>query len=84
MFFNVTVVSGEVVDAVNEYMGNDFSAYGGGYDIELVGENEEIMQAVEDLALAGIVAILLVYMIMAIQFQSLLYPLIILATIPLA
>ncbi len=82
--FNVTVVSGEVVDAVNEYMGNDFSAYGGGYDIELVGENEEIMQAVEDLALAGIVAILLVYMIMAIQFQSLLYPLIILATIPLA
>lgn len=82
--FNVTVVSGNVIDAVNDYMDNEFSSYGGGYYIELVGENEEIMQAVQDLSLAGIVAILLVYMIMAIQFQSLLYPLIILATIPLA
>ena len=42
------------------------------------------MSAVKDLALAGLVAILLVYMIMAIQFQSLLYPFIILITIPLA
>ncbi len=82
--FNVTVVSGRVIDAVNDYMDDEFATYGGGYDIELVGENEEIMQAVEDLSLAAIVAILLVYMIMAIQFQSLLYPLIILATIPLA
>jgi len=82
--FNVTVVSGEVVDAVDAYMDNEFESYGGGFNIEFVGENEEIMDAVQDLALAGIVAILLVYMIMAIQFQSLLYPLIILATIPLA
>jgi len=37
-----------------------------------------------DLALAALVAILLVYMVMAIQFQSLVYPLIILMTIPLA
>ncbi len=82
--YNVTVISGEAISAVNQYIDNDFNAYGGGYQIEFVGENEEIMQAVQDLSLAGLVAILLVYMIMAIQFQSLLYPLIILATIPLA
>lgn len=82
--YNVTLVSNEVTDAVKSYMDSDFKDYGTGYTITLEGENEEIMDALGDLAIAAVVAILLVYMIMAIQFQSLKYPLIILMTIPLA
>lgn len=83
--YNVTLVGQDVTRAVNNYIESDaFAQYGGGYRITLAGENEDILQAVTDLALAAIVAILLVYMVMAIQFQSLVYPLIILGTIPLA
>ena len=82
--FNVTLVSAEATKQVNEYLDNEFKDYGSGYTVAFAGENEEIMKAVGDLAIAAVVAILLVYMIMAIQFQSLTYPLIILVTIPLA
>jgi multidrug efflux pump subunit AcrB len=83
--FNVTLVSAEVTEAVEAYMASEvFEAYGGGYDITFAGENEEIQALFGDLALGLIVAILIVYMVMAIQFQSLVYPFIILGTIPLA
>ncbi|MFP4177400.1 MAG: efflux RND transporter permease subunit, partial [Acholeplasmataceae bacterium] len=83
--YNVTLVSQDVSERVNDYLeSEDFTRLGDGYSVTFQGENEEIMEAVEDLVLAGIVAILLVYMVMAIQFQSLAYPLIILGTIPLA
>ena len=83
--YNVTLVGTEVANKVGEYLNSSlFNAYGGGYYVSLEGESEEILNAVSDLAIAAIVAILLVYMIMAIQFQSLIYPLIILSTIPLA
>lgn len=82
---NVTIVSEEVTRKVNEYLeSEEFTQFGRGYTVEFQGENEEIMNAFSDLLLAAIVAILLVYMVMAIQFQSLKYPLIILGTIPLA
>ena len=82
---NVTLVSQDVNRNINAYLNsNDFAQYGGGYFVTFDGENEEILDAVSDLAIAALVAILLVYMVMAIQFQSLLYPIIILATIPLA
>jgi len=55
-----------------------------GYDFEVQGENEEIMTAMSTLVLALVLAIALIYMIMASQFQSLKYPLIIMFTIPLA
>ncbi len=83
--YNVTLISSDVVDAVNDYLDSeDFSAYGGGYNVSFQGENEDILTAVNDLVIAGLIAIALVYMVMAIQFQSLLYPLIILGTVPLA
>jgi HAE1 family hydrophobic/amphiphilic exporter-1 len=83
--FNVTLVSQQVVDAVETYLESDtFKAYGAGYNVSFEGENEEINELFLDLALGLIVAILIVYMVMAIQFQSLKYPLIILGTIPLA
>jgi multidrug efflux pump subunit AcrB len=83
--FNVTIVSQEAIAQINTYLESEaFTQFGSGYTVEFEGENEEIMQAVFDLSIAAVVAILLVYMIMAIQFQSLKYPFIILGTIPLA
>jgi len=83
--YNITLVSQDATRKVNEYLNsNEYLQYGSGYNVTFEGESEEIIQAISDLALAAIVAILLVYMIMAIQFQSLIYPFIILGTIPLA
>lgn len=56
----------------------------GGYTYTLGGENEEIVDAFKQLALALVLAIILIYMVMAAQFESLLYPFIIMFTIPLA
>ena len=82
---NVTLVSSDVTERVNAYLESDeFTQHGNGYNVTFQGENEDILQAVSDLTIAAIVAILLVYMVMAIQFQSLVYPFIILFTIPLA
>ena len=83
--FNVTLVSEVVVERVNAYLNSEaFLSYGSGYSVTFTGENEEINALFLDLALGLIVAVLIVYMVMAIQFQSLKYPLIILGTIPLA
>jgi HAE1 family hydrophobic/amphiphilic exporter-1 len=54
-----------------------------GYTIDFSGEVEEMRDSFKDLAGAMILAVILVYMIMAAQFESLLYPLIIMFTIPL-
>ena len=83
--YNITLVGNDVTDQVNAYLNSSaFDPYRDNYNVDFQGENEEIMSAVSDLSIAAIVAILLVYMVMAIQFQSLIYPLIILGTIPLA
>jgi multidrug efflux pump subunit AcrB len=55
-----------------------------GYEIDIQGANEEIMEAMEVLLLAVALGVVLIYMIMASQFQSLTYPFIIMFTIPLA
>ncbi len=55
-----------------------------GASYEFVGENETIMEAMKDLLLMLIVGILLVYLTMVAQFQSLKAPFIVLFTIPLA
>ncbi|MCG8525792.1 MAG: efflux RND transporter permease subunit, partial [Opitutales bacterium] len=55
-----------------------------GYTIEFGGEQKEMTEAFMDLALALVLAILLVYMIMAAQFESLMHPFIIMFSIPLA
>ena len=82
---NVTIVSSDVTKQVNDYLDStEFTQHGNGYNVIFQGENEDILEAVSDLTIAAIVAILLVYMVMAIQFQSLVYPFIILFTIPLA
>ena len=76
--FNATLVAADVEEVLEGY---ELPA---GYDYQFLGENEEIMAAIQTLVLVGALAILLVYMIMASQFQSLVYPFIIMITIPLA
>jgi len=55
-----------------------------GYVINFGGENEEMVKAFQYLAVALLASVLLVYMIMASQFESLLYPFLIMFTIPLS
>ncbi len=55
-----------------------------GYVIEYGGENQEMVEAFSSLAKALGLAIILVYMIMASQFESLVYPFIIMFAIPFA
>ncbi len=83
--YNATKVGSKVTSAVNDYLKSDaFKPYENTVKVYEQGENEQIMDVVRQLVVCGIVAILLVYMIMCIQFQSLKYPLIIMGTIPLA
>jgi len=55
-----------------------------GYTIEYGGEYEDMMTAFGQLILALILAVLLVYMVMASQFESFAHPFTIMATMPLA
>ncbi|TYP52502.1 efflux RND transporter permease subunit [Thermosediminibacter litoriperuensis] len=55
-----------------------------GYSIEMGGEQEQMMESFKSLFLAFLLAVLLVYMVMAAQFESLSQPFIIMFTVPLA
>lgn len=55
-----------------------------GYTMKLTGENETINDAMGQLMLMMVLAIVFMYLIMVAQFQSLLSPFIIMFTIPLA
>ena len=54
------------------------------YSAQLTGEREQIQESFKSLQMALILSILLVYMIMASQFESLWQPFVILFTIPLS
>lgn len=53
-------------------------------EIQLGGQNEEFQRSFRSLQLAGALAIFLVYLVMAAEFESLLYPLIIMIAVPLS
>ncbi|SJZ30244.1 efflux RND transporter permease subunit [Selenihalanaerobacter shriftii] len=53
------------------------------YRIEYSGENEDMKETFKNLSLALIVAIILVYMVLASQFESLLHPFTVMLTLPL-
>jgi hydrophobic/amphiphilic exporter-1 (mainly G- bacteria), HAE1 family len=57
---------------------------GSGLRVEVGGENEEMRRSFRDLAFAFGLALILVYMILAAQFESFLHPGTILAAVPLA
>lgn len=75
---NVTLVTREVQKALEGYEPPK------GVTLEMAGENETIMEAMGQLMQMAAMAILIIYLIMVIQFQSLLLPFIVMFTIPLA
>ncbi len=76
--YNVTLVSAQAQAALHA------ADLGEGVAIQFSGENETIMEAVEQLLLMLLLGILLVYLVMVAQFQSLRSPFIVMFTIPLA
>ncbi len=75
---NVTLVSNELKEKLDNYELPE------GYNLKMAGEDEMIMDAMEQLGLMLLLAIIFIYMVMVAQFQSLLSPFIIMFTIPLA
>lgn len=54
------------------------------YEVTIAGENADMQAAFKDLQLALILAVIIVYMVMAAQFESLIHPFTIILTVPLA
>ncbi len=78
-------VDGSIPAAV-ERLGQKFAALDlpEGYSITFTGQYQVLLQTARDFALVALAAILLIYLIMAMQFRSWLQPLVILVTIPVA
>ena len=77
-----TVSFDKVVSSVSDIVyENDYPLE---YEITLTGEEEKRKEAMSNLGFALMLSIILVYMVMASQFESLIHPFTILLTIPLA
>ena len=76
--YNVTLLTAEAQRVMADYDAPQ------GCSLEFAGENQTIMEAMKDLALMLLLGIVIVYLVMVAQFQSLVSPLIVMATIPLA
>ncbi len=76
--YNIGLVSQEVQKLLDQY---DIPK---GYSAQMAGEDEMIKEAMEQLMLMLVLAIVFMYLIMVAQFQSLMSPFIIMFTIPLA
>ncbi|MCK4994028.1 MAG: efflux RND transporter permease subunit [Candidatus Omnitrophica bacterium] len=74
----------EVVEEAKEIVANIKEELPQNYSIEIGGENKEMEESFKSLQFALILALLLVYMIMASEFESLMQPLIIMFTVPLS
>ena len=75
---NVTLVTTQAEKIIRQ------TDLGDGVTYAFTGENETIMEAVEQLGLMLLLGVLLVYLVMVAQFQSLKSPFIVMFTIPLA
>lgn len=76
--YNVGLVSADIEERLADYEVPD------GYRLVFSGENEMINDALEQVLLMMLLAVVFMYLIMVAQFQSLLSPFIIMFTIPLA
>ncbi|MDW7670429.1 MAG: efflux RND transporter permease subunit [Bacillota bacterium] len=79
-------LSGRDLQSVTNEIQRQMSGYPlpPGYSYRLTGQQEEMVEAFGNLGLALLLSVILVYMIMASQFESLLYPFIIMFSIPFA
>ena len=76
--YNIGLVSDEIYNKLKDYQVPE------GYSVEMSGERKMINEIFGDLWFMLLLAIVLIYLIMVAQFQSLLAPFIIMFTIPLA
>ncbi len=76
--YNAGLLASDVENAIDEI------EIPKGYSVEFAGENETTMEAMEQVGLMLLLAIIFMYMIMVIQFQSFKSPFIIMFTLPLA
>lgn len=76
--YNTTLLARDVQNKLNAYEAPD------GITIEIGGESESVNEALEDMLLMILLAIVLIYLVMVAQFQNLVSPFIVLLTIPLA
>lgn len=76
--YNVGLVSRDIEKELDKYECPE------GYSVAMTGEDETINDALGQLVLMLVLAVILIYLIMVAQFQSLLSPFIIMFTMPLA
>ena len=76
--YNTTLLTRQLEPKLNAYEVPQ------GYSIELGGEYDTVLTMIKQMVLVLLLGMLLVYMVMVAQFQSLLSPFIVLFTIPLA
>ena len=76
--YNIGLVSADVEEALKDYQ------VPAGYRLVFSGENEMIVEAMKQMLLMLLLAVVFMYLIMVAQFQSLKSPFIIMFTIPLA
>ena len=75
---DLATVSRDIVTAL------DSMAFPAGFSYVVAGQNKEMQTSLNSLLLAFALALFLVYIVMASQFESLLQPLLIMVTVPLA
>ena len=75
---------GTAMQEVQALVADSEGGLGAGIDMHIGGQGEELSQSLQSLLFAFGLAIFLVYLVMASQFESLLHPFVILFTIPLA
>lgn len=76
--YNIGLVAAELQKKLDDYQ------LPRGYSVEMIGEDETINDAMEQLMLMLVLALAFMYLIMVAQFQSLMSPFIIMFTVPLA
>lgn len=74
----------QVVSDINKIIRSLSTQVSKDYSVELTGEQQRMKESFNSLAFALILAIILVYMIMAAEFESLWQPLLIMFTVPLS
>lgn len=79
--YNTTLLTRELEPVISEYRENSLPA---GYTLNLGGEYETVEKMIKDMALVLALGMLLIYLVMVAQFQSLLSPFIVIFTVPLA
>lgn len=76
--YNTTLLARDVQDKLDDYEAPE------GITIEIAGESENVNEALKDMLLMILLAIVLIYLVMMAQFQNPVSPFIVLLTIPLA